>query len=86
MGVHAVGFSGGSVVKNLPANSGDAGLNLGWGKSPGEGNGQPTLVFFPGKSHGQRSLVGSSLWGCKGVRHDLKTEQQQWQQQCGVKK
>ena len=26
---------------------------------------QPTPVFLPGKSHGQRSLVGCSLWGCK---------------------
>ena len=26
---------------------------------------QPTLVFLPGKSHGQRSLVGCSPWGCK---------------------
>ena len=26
---------------------------------------QPTLVFLPGKSHGQRSLVGYSPWGCK---------------------
>ena len=60
MGVHAVGFSGGLVVKNLPANSGDAGLNLGWGKSPGEGNGQPTPVFLPKESHEQRSLVGYS--------------------------
>ena len=24
---------------------------------------QPTLVLLPGKSHGQRSLVGYSLWG-----------------------
>ena len=24
----------------------------------------PTPVFLPGKSHGQRSLVGCSLWGC----------------------
>ena len=29
----------------------------------GEGNGQPTLVLFPGKSHGQRNLVGCSPWG-----------------------
>ena len=27
--------------------------------------GQPTLVFLPGKFHGQRSLVGYSLWGLK---------------------
>ena len=26
---------------------------------------QPTLVFFPGESHGQRNLVGYSPWGCK---------------------
>jgi len=32
---------GGSVVKNLPANAGDAGLILGLGRSPGGGNGNP---------------------------------------------
>ena len=26
---------------------------------------QPAPVFLPRKSHGQRSLVGYSLWGCK---------------------
>ena len=26
---------------------------------------QPTPVFLPGKSHGQRSLAGHSPWGCK---------------------
>ena len=26
---------------------------------------EPTLVFFPWKSHGQRSLAGYSLWGHK---------------------
>ena len=26
---------------------------------------QPTPVFFPGDSRGQRSLVGYSPWGCK---------------------
>ena len=30
---------------------------------------RPTLVFLPGKSHGQRSLVGYGPWGCR-VRHD----------------
>jgi len=34
-----LGFSGGSVVKNLPANVGDAGLIPGSGRPPGEGNG-----------------------------------------------
>ena len=31
----------GSVIKNLPANAGDAGLTPGSGRSPGEGNGNP---------------------------------------------
>ena len=26
---------------------------------------QPTLVFLPGESHGQRSLVDYNPWGCK---------------------
>ena len=30
-----------------------------------------------GKSHGQRSLAGYSLWSCKRVRHNLVTKQQQ---------
>ena len=29
----------------------------------GEGNGTPTPVLLPGKSHGWRSLVGCNLWG-----------------------
>ena len=26
---------------------------------------QPSLVFLPGESHGQRSLAGYSPWGCE---------------------
>ena len=37
---------------------------------------QPIPVFLPGKSHGQRSLVGYSPWGCRSVGHDLETKQQ----------
>ena len=37
----------------------------------------PTPVFLPGKSHGQRSLVGYSPCGPKRVRHNLDTKQQQ---------
>ena len=32
---------------------------------------QPTPVFLPGKSHGQRSLEGYSPWGHERVGHDL---------------
>ena len=36
-----LGFPGGSVVQNSPANAGDKGLIPGSGRSPGEGNGNP---------------------------------------------
>ena len=36
-----LGFPGGSVVKNPPANTGDAGSVPGLGRFPGEGNGNP---------------------------------------------
>ena len=38
---------------------------------------QPVSVFWPGKSHGQRILVGYNPWGCKRVVHDVATKQQQ---------
>ena len=48
------------MVKNLPANAGDTGD---MGSIPGSGRSTP--VFFPGESHGQRSLEGYSPLGCK---------------------
>ena len=36
-----LGFSSGSVVKNLPSSAGNADLISGSGRSPGEGNGNP---------------------------------------------
>ena len=36
-----MGFPGGSMVKNPPANAGDMGLIPGLGGSPGEGSGNP---------------------------------------------
>ena len=59
------GFPGGSDGKVSVYNAGDLGLIPGLGRSPGEGNGKPTLVLLPGRSHGQRSLVGYSPWGRK---------------------
>ena len=58
-----LGFPGGSVVKNLPANAGDASSNPWVGKIPWRRKWQPTPIFLPGESHGQRSLVGYSPWG-----------------------
>ena len=48
-------------LKKPPANAEDTrdmGSIPGLGRSPGEGNDQPTTVFLPGKFQGQRSLVG----------------------------
>ena len=36
-----MGFPGGSVVKNPPANAGNMGLFPALGRAPGEGNGNP---------------------------------------------
>ena len=53
------------VVKNKPAcNAGDLSLIPGLGRS-WRREWQPTPVLLPGESHGQRSLVGYSLWGHK---------------------
>ena len=61
-------FPGGAVVKNPSANAGDTG-NIGfdpWVRMiPWRKTWQPTPGFLPGKLHGQRSLVGYSLRGCK---------------------
>ena len=55
-------------VKNPPANAGDA-IGTGSipvsGRSPGEGNGNPLQYSCLENSHGQRSLVGYSPWGCR---------------------
>ena len=53
-------FPGGSDGKVSAYNAGDLGSIPGSGRSPGEGNGLPTPVFFPGRFHGQRSLAGYS--------------------------
>ena len=56
------------VVKNLPANAGDAQdtvLTPRLERSPRGGKWQPTLVFLPEKFRGQRSLAGYSPWGHK---------------------
>ena len=64
-----MGFQVILVVKNPLANAGDArdvGSIPGSGRSPGLW--QPTLVFLPEKSHGQRSLAGSM--GSQRIEHD----------------
>ena len=61
-------FPGGTMVKNLPANAGDArdaGSIPGLGRSPGVGNGNSLQYSCPENSQGQRGLVGYSAWGLK---------------------
>ena len=53
------------MVKNLPANARDFWVNFWVRKIAGRRKWQPIPVFLLGKSHGQRSLEGSSLWGGK---------------------
>ena len=59
----------GAVVKNLPANTGDTrGRFYSWvRKILRSRKWKPTPLFLPGKSHGQRTLVGYYPWGHKEV-------------------
>ena len=60
-----MGFPGGSEVKASACTAGDLGSIPGVGNIPWRRQWQPTPVFLPGESHGQRSLVGYSPRGCK---------------------
>ena len=71
-------------LKNLPAMQETEVWSL-VGKMSWRRKWQPTPLFFPGKSHGQRTLVGYSLWGNKRARHDLATKQQKQQISVSVK-
>ena len=53
------------AVKNPPATAGDmrCGFDPWVRKIPWRRVGQPTLVFLPGESHGQRSLADYRPWG-----------------------
>ena len=65
------------MVKNSLANAGDVGSIPGFGTIPWRRKWQSTPVFLARKSHGQRSQVGYSPWGCR-VRHDLVTKHKQF--------
>ena len=63
------GFPVALVVKKLPADAAEArdsaGSGPGSGRFPWRRKRRPTLVFWPGESHGQRGLAGYSPWGHK---------------------
>ena len=66
-------YWGGSLlaqsVKSLPTVHTAPGFDPWVGKSPWRRRGQPTPVFLPGESHGQRSLAGC-ICGVGEVGHD----------------
>ena len=66
---YSTGNPGGSDGKEFASNAGDSGSISVMGRSPGEENDYPHLVFVPGEFHGQRSLAGYSPWGRKRVGH-----------------
>ena len=65
------GFRGSTVIKNLPANVGDASSISRSGRYPGVA---PTPVFLPRESHGQRNLGRLRFMGSERVGHDWVTE------------
>ena len=70
-----LGFPGASLVKNPRAKKETRIWFL--EKIPWRWKRQTTPAFLLGKFHRQRTLVGYSPWGCRRVRHDLVTKQQQ---------
>ena len=59
-----IAFPCGSNGKESTCNAGHSGSTPELGRSLGGRAWQSTPVFLPGESHGQRSLVGYSWWGC----------------------
>ena len=67
-----IGFPGGSVIKDLPANAGDAGdsgLIPGLERSPGVGNGNP-LQYSCLENSMDRGAFMTPFHGSQRVRHD----------------
>ena len=60
LGLWFLGFPGGSLGKESVCNVGDTGFDPWVGKIRWRRKWQPTSVFLPGESHGQRILVGYS--------------------------
>ena len=67
-----MGFPGGVVVKNPPANAGDADLIPGSGGSPGVGNGN-SLQYSCLENSMDREALWATVHGVT-VRHDSGTE------------
>ena len=66
-------FPGVSVVKNPPAKSGSTGSIPGWGRSPGEGNGNPLQYSHLENSMDRGAWQVTVYGGRKRVRYNLAT-------------
>ena len=71
---HSGGFPGDSMVKNLPANAGDAGSIRGLGRSPGEGNGNLRQYSCLGNRMDRGAWWATQSMGSQRVGHDLATK------------
>ena len=69
-----MGFSGGSVVKNLPANAGNTSSIAGSGGFSGEGNGNPLQNFALENPMDRGVWQANSPSGRKRVGYNLETE------------
>ena len=69
-----MGFPGGLVIKDLPANVGDIGSIPGSGRSLGEGNGNP-LQYLCLENPMDRRTWQAADHGLARVRHDFAARQ-----------
>ena len=67
---YAMGFPGGSDSKESACNAGDSGLIPGWGRFPGEGNGNPLQYSCLGNRMDGRALQELQSMSLQRVRHD----------------
>ena len=74
-GLHAIKLARGAslVVKNLPANAKDLGSISWFGRSPGEGNGNP-LQYYCLEYPVDRAAWQATVHGDARVGHDLVTK------------
>ena len=76
VGCHCLLHPGGSAVKNLPANAGDAGSIPGSGRSYGEGNGNPFQYSCMENPMDRGEPGRLQSLGSQTARHNLVTKQQ----------
>ena len=76
-----MGFPGGSVVKNPPANSGDTGSIPRLGRSPVEGNGNPLQYSCLGNPMGRGVWQATGHGVARSLNNNNKNRETKQQQQ-----